>query len=89
MELDDDGKTLGLVLTTGSFTMKGEFLSEVLSYKRHRFKFGDDVTLVLFILMFEGILFVSLVFKFLDDDWVYSWVYGRFPWNLLVPLLPN
>jgi hypothetical protein len=88
-ELVDDGKMVGLVLTSGSFTTKGEFLSEVLSYERHRFKFDDDVKLVLFILMFEGIIFVSVVFKFLDNDWVYSWFYGRFPWNLLVTLVPN
>jgi magnesium-transporting ATPase (P-type) len=76
IELDEGEKILGLVMSTGSFTGKGELLSEVLSYKRQKFKFDDDVKLVLFILMVEAIFLVSLVFVFLNDDWVFSWFYG-------------
>jgi magnesium-transporting ATPase (P-type) len=78
IEVDDDDKCLGLVMTTGSYTGKGELLSEVLSYERHRFKFDDDVKLVLFILLIEMIVMVSLVFMFLNDDWVFSWFYGKY-----------
>jgi magnesium-transporting ATPase (P-type) len=38
LEIDSDGSNLGLVMTTGSFTAKGELLTEVLSYQRHRFR---------------------------------------------------
>jgi magnesium-transporting ATPase (P-type) len=78
LELDEDEKCLGLVMTTGSFTGKCELLSEVLSYERHKFKFDDDVKIVTFILLIEMIILVSLVFMFLKDNWVYSWFYGTF-----------
>ena len=77
MEVDDNGKDLGLVITTGSFTAKGELLTDVLSYQRHKFKFDNEVQLVLFILAVEAIIMISLVFHFLKDDWVYSWFYGN------------
>ena len=76
IEIDEEEKNLGLVMTTGSFTGKGELLSEVLSYERHKFKFDDEVKLVLLILLMEAVVLVSLVFIFLADDWVYSWFYG-------------
>jgi P-type Mg2+ transporter len=76
LELDENEKSLGLIMKTGSFTGKGELLSEVLSYERHKHKFDDDVKLVLFILLMEMIVLVSLVFLFLNDDWVFSWFYG-------------
>lgn len=90
IEVDDDDKCLGLVMTTGSYTGKGELLSEVLSYERHKFKFDDDVKLVLFILLMQMIVFVSLVFLFLNDDWVFSWFYGLYVMaTVLPPLLPT
>jgi magnesium-transporting ATPase (P-type) len=76
LEIDEEENNLGLVLTTGSFTEKGELLSEVLSYERHKFKFDDDVKLVLLILLMEAVVLVSLVFIFLNDNWVFSWFYG-------------
>ena len=90
LELDEDEKCLGLVMKTGSFTGKGELLSEVLSYERHKLKFDDDVKLVLFILLIEMIVLVSLVFMFLNDDWVFSWFYGIYVVaTVLPPLLPT
>jgi magnesium-transporting ATPase (P-type) len=90
LELDEDEKCLGLVMTTGSFTGKGELLSEVLSYERHKLKFDDDVLLVLFILLVEMIVLVSLVFNFLNDSWVFSWFYGIYVFGtVLPPLLPT
>ena len=76
IEVGDDQRDLGLVLKTGSFTTKGELLSDVLSYERHKFKFDDEVKIVLFILLIEAIVLFTLVFYFLQDQWVYAWFYG-------------
>ena len=76
IEVGDDQRDLGLVLKTGSFTTKGELLSDVLSYERHKFKFDDEVKIVLFILLLEAIVLFALVFYFLQDQWVYAWFYG-------------
>jgi magnesium-transporting ATPase (P-type) len=78
LEVGEDGKDLGLVMTTGSFTTKGQLLTEVLSYQRHKFKFDDEVKLVVFTLVIEAIFLVSMVFYFLDDQWVYAWFYGKY-----------
>jgi magnesium-transporting ATPase (P-type) len=77
LEIDSNGSNLGLVMTTGSFTSKGELLTEVLSYERHKFRFDDEVILVLAILMVEAVILVSLAFVFLNDNWVFSWFYGK------------
>jgi len=77
IEAREGEKDLGLVLKTGSFTTKGELLTEVLSYERHKFKFDDEVKIVLFILLLEAILLLGLVFYFLQDQWVYAWFYGK------------
>lgn len=37
---------LAICTETGSFTAKGELLSDVLSYERHQFKFDTEVKLV-------------------------------------------
>jgi magnesium-transporting ATPase (P-type) len=71
------GNDIGLVLATGSFTSKGRLLSDVLAYQRHKFKFDDEVKIVLCILMVEAIFLVGLVFFFIEEDqWVYAWFYG-------------
>lgn len=78
LEVDANVNCLGLVMQTGSFTSKGEILTEVLSYERHKFKFDDEVKLVLCILVVEAAVLVSLAFVFLNDEWVFSWFYGTF-----------
>ena len=81
---------LAIVMKTGSFTAKGELLSDILSYERHKFKFDDEVKTVLAILVSEAIVLVSLVVYFLKDDWVYSWFYAMFVLGtVLPPLLPT
>jgi magnesium-transporting ATPase (P-type) len=77
LEVGESEKELGLVLKTGSFTTKGELLSDVLSYQRHRFQFDDEVKVVLFILVLEAIFLIGLVFYFLQDQKVYAWFYGK------------
>lgn len=42
----DGYDVLAMVTQTGSFTSKGELLSDVLSYERHQFKFDTEVKLV-------------------------------------------
>ena len=77
IEVGEGQHDLGLVLKTGSFTTKGELLSDVLSYERHKFKFDDEVKIVLFILLLEAIILFALVFYFLQDQWVFAWFYGK------------
>jgi magnesium-transporting ATPase (P-type) len=76
IELDDSGKILGLVMTTGSFTAKGELLSDVLSYQRQNFQHSDEVKVILFILALQAVVMISLVFYFLQSSWFFSWFYG-------------
>lgn len=73
---DDQQDLVVLVLKTGSFTTKGELLSDVLSYKLHKFKFDAEVKLVLIILLIKAIVLVARVFYFLQDQRVYAWFYG-------------
>jgi magnesium-transporting ATPase (P-type) len=64
---------LAVVTETGSFTAKGELLCDVLSYQRHKFKFDTEVKLILAILVVEAIMMLALVFRVIEDNWVYSW----------------
>jgi magnesium-transporting ATPase (P-type) len=87
--MDTDGD-LAIVTKTGSFTTKGKFLSEVLSYERHRFKFDTEVKLVLTILASEAIILFSLVISMKEEIWVYTWFYAMFVvGTVLPPLLPT
>jgi len=81
---------LAIVTKTGSFTTKGELLSDVLSYERHKFKFDDEVKIVLAILCVEAVILAPIVVKFIKDSWVYSWFYAMFVISaVLPPLLPT
>ena len=57
---------LAIVTKTGSFTVKGQLLSNILSYERHKFKFNDEVKKVIAILVAEAIVMVALVAFFLQ-----------------------
>lgn len=81
---------LAIVTKTGSFTAKGELLSDVLSYERHKFKFDTEVKLVLIILVIEAAILLSIVLTVLQDLWVYNWFYAIFVvGTVLPPLLPT
>jgi magnesium-transporting ATPase (P-type) len=81
---------LAIVTKTGSFTAKGELLSDVLSYERHKFKFDTEVKLVLIILVIEAAIMLSIVLTVLEDIWVYNWFYAMFVvGTVLPPLLPT
>jgi hypothetical protein len=57
----ENRQDLGFITTHGSFTTRGELLTEVLSYHRHKFKFDNKVKLVLFILTLEAVFMVAIV----------------------------
>jgi cation-transporting ATPase 13A3/4/5 len=81
---------LAIVTMTGSFTTKGKFLSDVLSYQRHRFKFDTEVNVVLSVLASEAIILFSIVLSMTEDSWVFSWFYAMFVvGTVLPPLLPT
>jgi magnesium-transporting ATPase (P-type) len=84
LQVKEDGMDVALVIKTGSFTAKGELLTEVLSYQRHKFLFDDEVKVVLAILLLEALVLLSLVFYFLQGQWVYAWFYGTFRYCLSV-----
>jgi magnesium-transporting ATPase (P-type) len=46
---------LGIVIKTGSFTSNGEMFREMLSFKRHKFKFDRQIKIVLSILFLYGL----------------------------------
>lgn len=81
---------LAFVTKTGSFTSKGELLSDVLSYERHKFKFDTEVKLALVILLVEAMIMLSVVLSVVQDHWVHSWFYAMFVVvTVLPPLLPT
>ena len=69
----DAGGDVAIVTQTGSFTTKGELLSDVLSYQRHKFKFDTEVKLVLVILAVEAAIMLAIVMNVIEDHWVYAW----------------
>jgi cation-transporting P-type ATPase 13A2 len=73
----DQMRPLALVITTGSFTAKGDLLTQVLSFERHKFVFDDQVKIVMAILLLEAAALVTIVFYWLEDQWVFAWFYGK------------
>ena len=85
--LDGD---LAIVSQTGSFTAKGELLSDVLSYERHLYKFDRETKLVLLILIVEAIVLVAVTLSIIEGHRAYSWFYGMFVLGTVIPpLLPT
>jgi hypothetical protein len=68
--------SLAVVLSTGSFTSKGQLLREVFAYERHEFKFDIEVGYVIGLLFVEAIIGFILVTTFLHEQPVYGWFYG-------------
>jgi magnesium-transporting ATPase (P-type) len=77
LETEEKECNVALVLTTGSFTVKGELLTDVCSYQRHQFLFDAEVHLVLAILMLEIVALCVCVFLWLSDSWVFAWFYCK------------
>jgi magnesium-transporting ATPase (P-type) len=83
LETDEKECNIALVLTTGSFTVKGELLTDVCSYQRHKFLFDAEVHLVLAILLCEIMVLCIFMFLWLRDSWVFAWFYcKRLPANV-------
>jgi predicted P-type ATPase len=90
LENGENDEDMAVVLATGSFTKKGQLLCDILSYKRHKFQFDDEITPVLLILGVEAIALVIMVYKFLGDQYVISWFYATFVLaTIFPPLLPT
>lgn len=77
LETGDMGKERALVIATGSFTKKGQLLSDILSYQRHKFQFDHEVNFVLLLLMMEAIVLIIMVFNFLGGQFVFAWFYSN------------
>jgi hypothetical protein len=72
----DQGHNTAVVVSTGSYTSKGELLRNVFSYKRHQFKFDTEVGFVITILFFYAIFGFATVIIFVRYSPVYAWFYG-------------
>jgi P-type Ca2+ transporter type 2C len=79
-EADEDG--LAFVVATGSFTKKGDLLTDVLSYERHKPLFEHVVQLVVILLAVETAILIGLVFDWLGSNWVQAYFYGTSHANL-------
>lgn len=81
---------LAVVTSTGSYTSKGKLLREVFSYERHRFKFDEQVPIVIAILLLESVVGFTLIWLLRSDKPVFAWFYGIYVLStLLPPLLPT
>lgn len=87
LEVGDNDNERGLVVLTGSSTRKGKLLTDVLSYRRIKFQFDDEVNLVILLLFFEGIILITLVCCFLQDEPVFAWFYSAFVLATIYPPL--
>ena len=72
--LDFEG--VGVVLQTGSFTAKGELLRDMISFRRHTFKFDSEVPIVIGILVLYAVFAFNVTVYFIEDTAVYGWFYG-------------
>ena len=70
----DEG--VGVVLQTGSFTAKGELLRDMISFRRHTFKFDSEVPIVIGILVLYAVFAFNVTVYFIEDTAVYGWFYG-------------
>ena len=82
---------IGIVTQTGSFTSRGELLSEVLSFEPHKFKFHQEIKLVLALLFVEMLILSSYVLTTVQDDhWTTKFFYAIYvAGTVLPPLLPT
>jgi magnesium-transporting ATPase (P-type) len=78
LEAGEPGTGRGLVLSTASYTDKGDLLADVFAYGRHKAMFDDEIVIILSVLTVEAVIFVSLIFSWLGEQWVYAWFYGEF-----------
>jgi magnesium-transporting ATPase (P-type) len=90
IETGDHEKDLGLVLSTGSFTRKGTLLTDILSYQRAQFLFDDEIKIVLMILILQATFYITLVFQWQKEQFVFAYFYGVYILGTVIPpLLPT
>lgn len=82
---------MGIVTQTGSFTSRGQLLSDVLSFEPHKFKFHNEIKLVLAILLVEMFILVSYVLPTVQaEHWTHNFFYALYvAGTVLPPLLPT
>lgn len=86
----DGDKTLALVMKTGSHSLKGELLRDMLYGEPKKFKFDIEVKFVLIILLCYAIFGFSMTLYFLQSDPIYGFFYAVFVVaSALPPLLPT
>lgn len=90
IETGDNGSDLGLCLSTGSFTRKGMLLTDILSYQRAQFLFDDEIKIVLMILFLQATFYITMVFQWQSDQFVFAFFYGVYILGTVIPpLLPT
>jgi magnesium-transporting ATPase (P-type) len=78
LEVEDSTVALALVLTTGSFTAKGELLTEVFSHRQTKFLFDDEAQVVFLLLLVQAAVMIAIVLYWLrDQQMVYASFYGK------------
>lgn len=82
--------TLALVVRSGSYTMKGELLRDMLYGPPKKFKFDVEVNFVLLVLLCYAVFGFSMTIYFLATEPVYGFFYAIYVVaSALPPLLPT
>jgi cation-transporting P-type ATPase 13A2 len=87
LETGESGQAL--VTATGSFTRKGQLLSDILSYQRHTFQFDHEISFVLWLLAMEAVVLVTMVFQFLGGQFIFAWFYSNVSIHLYALILSS
>ena len=85
---DADGNVEGIVTSTGTWTSKGQLVASILFPEQLRFKYEEEMEVVVLLLLMFAIVCFVLVIHFQNEtgsktNWVTKWAYGIFS-----PLLP-
>jgi magnesium-transporting ATPase (P-type) len=74
--LEAEGEAIAVVIKISSHTAKGEMLREIFSFRRHTFKFDNEVYIVLGILVLLAIFGFSVTLYLVNDIAVTGWFYA-------------
>jgi predicted P-type ATPase len=86
----EENRNLALVVRSGSHTMKGELLRDMLYGPPKKFKFDIEVNFVLLVLLCYAIFGFSMTIYFLESEPVYGFFYAIYVVaSALPPLLPT
>ena len=91
---DADGNVEGIVTSTGTWTSKGQLVASILFPEQLRFKYEEEMEVVVLLLLLFAIVSFVLVIHFQNEtgsktNWVTKWAYGIFTTSqIFSPLLP-